>query len=207
MHIVIAGNIGSGKSTLTRMLSKHYGWTPRYESVDHNPYLEDYYRDIHRWSFNLEVYFLKERFRDLLAIAQEQGTIIQDRSIFEGVYVFMANNKAMGHLSDRDYNTYMELFDQMLTIVKLPDLMIYLRASVSHLVENIQKRGRDYEQTMQLEYLENLNKRYEDFIYNQYKGRVMVVEKDMVDFEKNPEDFATITNRIDGLLYGLFPSE
>ena len=113
----------------------------------------------------------------------------------------------MGHLSDRDYNTYMELFDQMLTIVKLPDLMIYLRASVSHLVENIQKRGRDYEQTMQLEYLENLNKRYEDFIYNQYKGRVMVVEKDMVDFEKNPEDFATITNRIDGLLYGLFPSE
>lgn len=207
MHIVIAGNIGSGKSTLTRMLSKHYGWTPRYESVDHNPYLEDYYRDIHRWSFNLEVYFLKERFRDLLAIAQEQGTIIQDRSIFEGVYVFMANNKAMGHLSDRDYNTYMELFDQMLTIVKLPDLMIYLRASVSHLVENIQKRGRDYEQTMQLEYLENLNKRYEDFIYNQYKGRVMVVEKDKVDFEKNPEDFAAITNRIDGLLYGLFPSE
>ena len=207
MHIVIAGNIGSGKSTLTRMLSKHYGWTPRYESVDHNPYLEDYYRDIHRWSFNLEVYFLKERFRDLLAIAQESGTIIQDRSIFEGVYVFMANNKAMGNLSDRDYNTYMELFDQMLTIVKLPDLMIYLRASVSHLVGNIQKRGRDYEQTMQLEYLENLNKRYEDFIYNQYKGRVMVVEKDMVDFEKNPEDFATITNRIDGLLYGLFPSE
>ena len=207
MHIVIAGNIGSGKSTLTRMLSKHYGWTPRYESVDHNPYLEDYYRDIHRWSFNLEVYFLKERFRDLLAIAQESGTIIQDRSIFEGVYVFMANNKAMGHLSDRDYNTYMELFDQMLTIVKLPDLMIYLRASVSHLVGNIQKRGRDYEQTMQLEYLENLNNRYEDFIFNQYKGRVMVVEKDVVDFENNPADFASITTRIDGLLYGLFPSE
>ncbi len=207
MHIVIAGNIGSGKSTLTRMLAKHYGWTPRFESVDHNPYLEDYYRDIHRWSFNLEVYFLKERFRDLLQISQSAGTIIQDRSIFEGVYVFMANNKAMGHLSDRDYDTYMELFEQMLTVVKLPDLMIYLRASVAHLVGNIQKRGRDYEQTMQLEYLENLNNRYEDFITRQYKGRVMIVEKDDIDFENNPADFARITTRIDRLLFGLFPSE
>ncbi len=207
MHIVIAGNIGSGKSTLTRMLARHYGWTPRFESVDHNPYLEDYYRDIHRWSFNLEVYFLKERFRDLIAIAQSPGTIIQDRSIFEGVFVFMANNKAMGNLSDRDYNTYMELFEQMLTVVKLPDLMIYLRASVAHLVGNIQKRGRDYEQTMQLEYLENLNSRYEDFITRQYKGRVMIVEKDQLDFENRPEDFAQITDRIDRSLYGLFPSE
>jgi len=207
MHIVIAGNIGSGKSTLTRLLSQHYGWTPRYESVDHNPYLEDYYRDIHRWSFNLEVYFLKERFRDMLAIAQTPGTIIQDRSIFEGVYVFMANNKAMGHLSDRDYRTYMELFEQMLSIIKLPDLMIYLRASVSHLVNNIQKRGRDYEQTMKLEYIENLNQRYEDFINNQYKGRVMIVDKDNLDFENRREDFSSITSRIDKLLYGLFPIE
>ena len=205
MHIVVAGNIGSGKSTLTRLLAKHYGWTPRYESVDHNPYLEDYYRDIHRWSFNLEVYFLKERFRDMIAISQAQGTIIQDRSIFEGVYVFMANNKAMGHLSDRDYETYMELFEQMLTVVKMPDLMIYLRASVAHLVGNIQKRGRDSEQTMQLEYLENLNRRYEDFITTQYKGRVMIVEKDGLDFENRPEDFHSITSRIDRLLYGLFP--
>ena len=207
MHIVIAGNIGSGKSTLTRLLSQHYGWTPRYESVDHNPYLEDYYRDIHRLSFNLEVYFLKERFRDMLAIAQTPGTIIQDRSIFEGVYVFMANNKAMGHLSDRDYRTYMELFEQMLSIIKLPDLMIYLRASVSHLVNNIQKRGRDYEQTMKLEYIENLNQRYEDFINNQYKGRVMIVDKDNLDFENRREDFSSITSRIDKLLYGLFPIE
>ena len=207
MHIVIAGNIGSGKSTLTRLLSQHYGWTPRYESVDQNPYLEDYYRDIHRWSFNLEVYFLKERFRDMLAIAQTPGTIIQDRSIFEGVYVFMANNKAMGHLSDRDYRTYMELFEQMLSIIKLPDLMIYLRASVSHLVNNIQKRGRDYEQTMKLEYIENLNQRYEDFINNQYKGRVMIVDKDNLDFENRREDFSSITSRIDKLLYGLFPIE
>ena len=205
MHIVVAGNIGSGKSTLTNLLAKHYGWTPRFESVDHNPYLEDYYHDIHRWSFNLEVYFLKERFRDLIAISQSQGTIIQDRSIFEGVYIFMANNKAMGNLSDRDYNTYMDLFEQMLSIVKLPDLMIYLRASVPHLVSNIQKRGRDYEQTMQLEYLNNLNRRYEDFINNQYKGRVMIVEKDNLDFAARREDFASITQRIDTLLYGLFP--
>ncbi|MBQ7689786.1 MAG: deoxynucleoside kinase [Muribaculaceae bacterium] len=205
MHIVIAGNIGSGKSTLTRLLARHYGWTPQFEAVDNNPYLEDYYRDIHRWSFNLEVYFLKERFRDLIAIGQSQGTIIQDRSIFEGVYVFMANNKAMGHLTDRDYNTYMELFEQMLTVVRMPDLMIYLRASVAHLVGNIQQRGRDYEQTIQLEYLENLNRRYEDFITNQYKGRTMIVDKDALDFEHRPEDFAQITNRIDRLLYGLFP--
>ena len=205
MHIAIAGNIGSGKSTLARLLAKHYGWTPRYETVDRNPYLEDYYRDIHRWSFNLEVFFLKERFRDLLAISQSADTIIQDRSIFEGVYVFMANNKAMGNLSDRDYNTYMELFEQMLSVVKLPDLMIYLRASVAHLVGNIQKRGRGYEQTMQLEYLENLNRRYEDFITRQYKGRVMIVEKDGLDFENRPEDFAQVTDRIDRLLYGLFP--
>ena len=143
MHIAIAGNIGSGKSTLTRMLAKHYGWEPRYEAVEHNPYLEDYYSDIHRWSFNLEVYFLKERFRDMLSIAQSEKTVIQDRTIYEGVYVFMANNKAMGNLSDRDYQTYMELFEQMTTLLRIPDLMIYLRASVPHLVGNIQQRGRD----------------------------------------------------------------
>ena len=207
MHIVIAGNIGSGKSTLTQMLAKHYGWKPQFESVEHNPYLEDYYADIHRWSFNLEVFFLKERFRDLLTIARSTETIVQDRSIFEGVYVFMANNKAMGHLSDRDYETYMGLFEQMLTVVKMPDLMIYLRASVSHLVGNIQKRGRDYEQTMQLEYLENLNRSYEDFITRRYKGRVMIVDKDSLDFQHNPEHFAAITDRIDRLLYGLFPDD
>ena len=145
MHIAIAGNIGSGKSSLTALLAKHYGWEPRYEAVEGNPYLEDYYRDIHRWSFNLEVYFLKERFRDLIAIAQTDHAIIQDRTIFEGVYVFMANSHARGNLSDRDFDTYMELFHQMMSLVKLPDLMIYLRASVPHLVSNIQQRGRDYE--------------------------------------------------------------
>ena len=205
MHIAIAGNIGSGKSTLTRMLARHYGWEARFEAVDHNPYLEDYYRDIHRWSFNLEVYFLKERFRDLLKIAQSDHTIIQDRTIFEGVYVFMQNNKAMGNLSERDYETYMELFEQMMSVVSLPDLMIYLKASVPHLVGNIQKRGRGYEQTMQLEYLENLNRRYDDFIYKMYKGRVMVIEKDNLDYQNNPKDFAQIVDRIDRTLFGLFP--
>jgi len=204
VHIAIAGNIGSGKSTLTRMLARHYGWEARFEAVEHNPYLEDYYNDIHRWSFNLEVYFLKERFRDLIEIQRSTHTIIQDRSIFEGVYVFMQNNKAMGNLSERDYETYMELFEQMLEVVHYPDLMIYLRASVPHLVGNIQKRGRDYEQQMQLEYLRNLNQRYDDFINNKYRGQVMVIDKDNLDFEHNPKDFAQIVDRIDQTLFGLF---
>lgn len=207
MHIAVAGNIGSGKSTLTKMLAKHYGWEPRYEAVEHNPYLEDYYRDIHRWSFNLEVYFLKERFRDLLAIAEADHTIIQDRTIYEGVYVFMQNNKAMGNLSERDYLTYMELFEQMMSMVRLPDLMIYLRASVPHLVGNIQKRGREYEQTIQLDYLQNLNERYEDFIYNKYPGQIMTIEKDDLDFLNRSKDFALIVDRIDRTLFGLFSNQ
>jgi deoxyadenosine/deoxycytidine kinase len=174
--------------------------------VEDNPYLEDYYRDIHRWSFNLEMFFLKERFRDLIAIANCDHTIIQDRTIFEGVYVFMENNRAMGNLSDRDYETYMELFEQMMSMVRLPDLMIYLHASVPHLVSNIQQRGRDYEQTIQLDYLQNLNERYDDFIYNKYKGRVITVEKDQLDFKNNPKDLAQIVDRIDATLFGLFPN-
>ena len=204
MHIAVAGNIGSGKTTLTTMLAKHYGWTPKFESVAHNPYLEDYYNDIHRWAFALEVYFLKERFRDILEIAHSEGTVIQDRSIFEGVYVFTANNQAMGNMSDTDYQTYMELFESMMQVVRYPDLMIYLRASIPHLVEHIQKRGSEYEKSIQIEYLTNLNQRYEEFIFQKYKGEVMVVDVDEIDFLNNPRHFAAIVDRIDARLFGLF---
>ena len=204
MHIGVAGNIGSGKTTLTRMLAEHYGWTPKYESVTYNPYLEDYYRDIPRWSYNLETYFLAQRFKDTLAISKSDDVIIQDRTILEGVYIFVANNRAQGNLSDRDYETYMQLFELMLSTIKLPDLLIYLRCSVPHLVTQIQKRGRDYEQGMSLEYLSGLNDRYESWV-GSYKGRVLVIDADQLDFEHRPEDFETITDRIDALLFGLFP--
>ena len=207
MYIAIAGNIGAGKTTLTKMLAKYYGWEPRFESVSFNPYLEDYYSDIKRWSFCLETYFLKERFKDLLAVLQSQHTIVQDRSIFEGVYVFVANNYARGDLSERDYETYMELFGHMKRLMRLPDLMIYLRKSVPTLIAQIQKRGREYEQTMQIDYLKDLNERYEDFIFNKYEGRVLVIDSDGMDFEKNPADFRTIINKIDAELFGLFSEE
>lgn len=204
MHIGIAGNIGSGKTTLTRKLAEYYGWTPKYESVTFNPYLEDYYKDIPRWSFNLEIYFLEQRFRDVLDIAKSKEVIIQDRTIFEGVYIFVANNYAMGNLSERDFSTYMRLFEAIMSTVKYPDLMIYLRSSVPHLVSQIQKRGRDYEQSIGLDYLKGLNDRYEKFIGEDYKGRVLTIDADNLDFENNPEDLAIITDKIDAELYGLF---
>lgn len=203
MHIGIAGNIGSGKTTLTRMLSEHYGWTPKYEAVTYNPYLEDYYKDIKRWSFNLEVYFLQQRFKDVLEIANSRDVIIQDRTIFEGVYIFVANNKAMGNLSDRDYETYMDLFKLMMSLVKAPDLLIYLRSSVPHLVSQIQKRGREYEKSIELDYLEGLNNRYEKWIA-EYPGKVLTIDADGLDFQNRPEDFALITDKIDSELFGLF---
>ena len=204
MHIAIAGNIGSGKTTLTTMLAKRYGWKPRFESVDYNPYLEDYYKNIKRWSFAMEVFFLKERFRDLLEISRSEEAVVQDRSIYEGVYVFTQNNYAMGNLDDRDYETYMELFEDMTDAVRFPDLMIYLRSSVSHLVSNIEKRGREYEQKMPLDYLENLNKRYDDFISNKYKGRVLTIDVYHLDYQHKPKDFGLITDKIDRELFGLF---
>lgn len=203
MHIGIAGNIGCGKTTLTRMLSEHYGWTPKYEAVTYNPYLEDYYKDIKRWSFNLEVYFLTQRFKDVLEISHSDDVIIQDRTIFEGVYIFVANNKAMGNLSDRDYETYMELFRLMMSLVKAPDLLIYLKSSVPHLVSQIQKRGREYEKSIEIEYLEGLNEMYEKWIA-EYPGKVLVIDADGLDFQNRPEDFASITDKIDSELYGLF---
>ena len=189
------------------MLAKYYGWEPRFESVSFNPYLEDYYTDINRWAFCLETYFLKERFKDMLAVQQATHTIVQDRSIFEGVHVFVRNNYERGDLSERDYINYMELFELMKLKMKRPDLMIYLRKSVPALIAQIQKRGRDYEQTMQLDYLKGLNDKYEDFIFNQYDGRVLVIESDNLDFEKNPEDFRQVVNRVDAELFGLFSAQ
>lgn len=203
MHIGIAGNIGCGKTTLTRLLSQHYGWTPRYESVTYNPYLEDYYSDILRWSFNLEVYFLAQRFKDVLKIAGSEETIIQDRTIMEGVNIFVQNNYRMGNLSDRDYDTYMDLYRLMMSQVRNPDLLIYIRGSVPHLVSQIRKRGRDYEQSMSLEYLGGLNELYEKWIAS-YEGKILILDGDNLDFENRPEDFSSITDKIDATLYGLF---
>jgi len=204
MHIGIAGNIGSGKTTLTRMLAEHYGWIPKFESVTYNPYLEDYYKDIPRWSYNLEMYFLVQRFKDVLEISKSKDVIIQDRTLFEGVYIFVANNYAMGNLSKRDYETYMDFFNVMMSLVKEPDLLIYLKSSIPHLVAQIQKRGRDYEQSISLDYLKGLNDRYDKWIA-EYKGNVLTIEADDLDFKNRPEDFALITDRIDAELYGLFP--
>ncbi|MBQ7073051.1 MAG: deoxynucleoside kinase [Bacteroidales bacterium] len=206
MHIGVAGNIGCGKTTLTTMLAEHYGWIPKFESVTYNPYLEDYYKDIKRWSYNLETYFLAQRFRDTLEIANSKEVIIQDRTILEGVFIFVANNRDLGNLSQRDYDTYMQLFDLMMSMVKLPDLLIYIRSSIPRLVSQIQKRGRDYEQSISLEYLTGLNNRYESWIAN-YPGELLIIEGDQLDFKDNPEDFQSITDRIDARLYGLFPEE
>ena len=203
MHIGVAGNIGSGKTTLTRMLAEHYGWTPQYEAVTYNPYLEDYYKDISRWSYNLETYFLAQRFKDLLEISKSDEVIIQDRTILEGVYIFVANNKALGNLSERDFDTYMQLFELMMSMVKLPDLLIYLKSSVPHLVSQIQKRGRDYEQGISLEYHSGLNERYEAWIAS-YKGPLLVLDADALDFQNRPEDFESVTDKIDARLFGLF---
>ena len=203
MHIGIAGNIGSGKTTLTTLLARHYGWTPKFESVTYNPYLADYYADIKRWSFALEMYFLQQRLHDVLEIAKSKEVIIQDRTLMEGVNIFVANNYAQGNLTERDYNTYMDTYNVMMEVVKEPDLMIYLRSGIEHLVYQIQKRGRDYEQSISIEYLSGLNERYENWIAG-YKGKLIIVDADNLDFLSRPEDFASITDRIDAELFGLF---
>ncbi len=203
MHIAIAGNIGSGKTTLTRMLAKRYGWTPHYEPVDNNPYLEDYYKDMNRWSFNLQIYFLNKRFKDVVEISRSDKTIVQDRTIFEDARIFAPNLHDMGLMSDRDFNNYTDLFDLMISLVKLPDLMLYIRSSVPRLIGNIQKRGRSYEQTMRIDYLRGLNDRYEEWIKD-YKGRLIIIDGDTCDFQDNPHDFGRIADQIDGELFGLF---
>ena len=203
MHIAIAGNIGSGKTTLTKMLAAHYGWTPRFESVDFNPYLADFYEDMERWSFNLQIYFLNKRFQDVVEISKHQEVIIQDRTIYEDARIFAPNLHAMGLMSTRDFENYSDLFDLMMSLVNPPDLLIYLKSSIPHLVSQIQKRGREYEQSISIDYLSGLNRRYEDWIAS-YKGRLITIDADTLDFLNREEDFAAITDRIDAELFGLF---
>ncbi len=206
MHIAIAGNIGSGKTTLTKMLAKRYGWTPRFEPVDNNPYLADFYADMKRWSFNLQIYFLNKRFKEVVEISQSKETIIQDRTIFEDARIFAPNLHGQGMMSDRDFQNYTDLFDLMMSLVKLPDLMIYIRSTIPNLVAQIQKRGRDYEQTIQLDYLQGLNNRYEEWIAG-YKGNLIIVDGDKCKFGDDHEAFKQVTDMIDAKLYGLFPME
>ena len=206
MHIAIAGNIGSGKTTLTKMLAAHYGWTPKFESVDYNPYLADFYEDMERWSFNLQIYFLNKRFKDVVEISRTDDIIIQDRTIYEDARIFAPNLHAMGLMSTRDFESYSDLFDLMMSLVSKPDLMIYLRSSIPNLVAQIQKRGREYERSIRIDYITGLNQRYEDWIKD-YKSRLLIIDVDTIKFENRPEDFQTITDKIDAELFGLFPSE
>jgi deoxyadenosine/deoxycytidine kinase len=205
MHIAIAGNIGSGKTTLTKMLAAHYGWTPRFESVDFNPYLADFYDDMERWSFNLQIYFLNKRFKDVVEIGKSDQVIIQDRTIYEDARIFAPNLHDMGLMSSRDFENYSDLFDLMMSLVKAPDLLIYLRSSIPNLVAQIQKRGRNYEQGISIEYLTGLNRRYEEWISG-YKSELLIIDADNVKFGNKPEDFDKVTNMIDAQLFGLFPS-
>lgn len=204
MHIAVAGNIGSGKTTLTRMLADHFRWTPKYESVDFNPYLSDFYNDMARWSFNVQIYFLNKRFLDVVDISKAEGIVIQDRSIYEDARIFAPNLHDMGLMSTRDYENYASLFSLMVSLVKAPDLLIYLRASIPHLVNNIQKRGREYESSIRLDYLKGLNERYEKWIENYSDGKLLIIDVDKLNFEENVEDFASICDRIEAQLHGLF---
>ena len=206
MHIAVAGNIGSGKTTLTKMLAAHYGWTPKFESVDYNPYLADYYEDMERWSFNLQIYFLNKRFKDVVDISKTDEVIIQDRTIYEDARIFAPNLHAMGLMSTRDFENYSDLFDLMMSMVNPPDLLIYLKSSIPNLVAQIQKRGREYEKGIRIDYLTGLNERYEEWIAG-YKGNLLVVDADNVKFANRPEDFEKVTDMIDAKLFGLFPME
>ena len=204
MHIAVAGNIGSEKTTLPTMLAKRYGWIPRFEPVDNNPYLDDFYADMPRWSFNLQVYFLNKRFKEVVEISKSKEVIIQDRTIFEDAKIFAPNLHEMGMMSDRDFDNYSDLFDLMMSLVKLPDLMIYIRSTIPNIVSQIQKRGREFEKSIRIDYLQGLNQRYEDWIKT-YKGHLIIIDGDTCKFGDNMQDFQKVTDMIDAKLYGLFP--
>ena len=204
MHIAIAGNIGSGKTTLTTLIAKHYKYTAHFEEVDNNPYLSDFYKDMQRWSFNLQVFFLRSRFRQLIDIKKKSKKIVQDRTIYEDAYIFAPNLHAMGLMTTRDFENYTDLFGVMDEFITPPDLMIYLRASVPSLVTNIQKRGREYEEAIRLDYLTRLNERYEAWVTTYTKGKLLSIDIDNNRFHENPEDLGTIISGIEAQLNGLF---
>ena len=204
MHVAIAGNIGSGKTTLTTKLSKHYKWKPHFEDVENNPYLNDFYKEMQRWSFNLQVYFLNSRFRQVIDIKKEDKNFIQDRTIYEDAFIFAPNLHSMGLMSTRDFENYKELFSLMDSLVEGPDLLIYLRSSVPTLVSQIQKRGRDYENSIRLDYLTQLNDRYEAWISEYNKGNLLIIDVDDINFSENEEDLGNIIEKIDAKINGLF---
>lgn len=204
MHIAIAGNIGSGKTTLTRLLSKHYNWEAKYEEVDNNPYLADFYNDMQRWSFNLQIFFLNQRFKGIVDIQRSNINVIQDRTIYEDARIFAPNLHSMGLMSSRDFENYNSLFDLMLSLVNPPDLLIYLRSSIPNLVSQIHKRGRDYESGIRIDYLSGLNNRYEEWISSYKDSKILVIDVDENKFEDRPEDLSLVIDKIDALLHGLF---
>jgi len=204
MHIAISGNIGSGKTTLAEKLAKHYRWDAEFESVDNNPYLADFYEDMQRWAFHLQIYFLNSRIKQIKRIQQSKSTVVQDRTIYEDANIFARNLHGSGYINERDYQNYLSIYESMIDFVKAPDLLIYLKADIPKLIEQIQKRGREFEDAMRIDYLKNLNKHYEDWI-NDYKlGNLLVIDVNNMDFVKNEEDFAEIVNKVDVELYGLF---
>ena len=204
MHIAIVGNIGAGKTTLTEMLAKNYSWEPVFETVDNNPYLEDFYSDMKRWSFNLQIYFLNTRYRQIIDIQASGQNIIQDRTIYEDAYIFAENLHDMGLMTTRDYQNYQSIFDNMTAYIKPPDLLIYLKASVPALVARIQKRGREYEENIRLDYLKKLNLLYNKWTGSYTDGPLLVIDVDKNDFAEKEEDLGEIITKIDGMLFGLF---
>ena len=204
MHVAIAGNIGSGKTTLTRLLAKHYKWKPHFEDVEDNPYLDDFYNSMERWSFNLQIYFLNSRFRQILEIRESGKNIVQDRTIYEDAYIFAPNLHAMGLMTNRDFKNYKSLFDLMESVTEGPDLLIYLRSSIPNLVKQIHKRGRDYENSISIEYLSRLNDRYEAWITTYDKGNVIILDVDHLDFVDDPEHLGQVISKIDAEINGLF---
>jgi len=203
-HIAVAGNIGSGKTTLTRQLSKHYGWEAHFEDIDDNPYLNDFYMDMQRWSFNLQIYFLNSRFNQMLSLRKSGKTLIQDRTIYEDAYIFAPNLHSMGLMSTRDFENYFTLFNLMSSLIQPPDLIIYLRASVPTLVRQIQKRGRKYEENIRLDYLKRLNERYEAWVESYKLGKLLIIDVDTNNFSDNPEDLSIVIDRVNAEFHGLF---